>query len=431
LAKRLNSARSPAKFASPLSSGYNFAHRMKTLHLYVLRQAVTTLVMTICVFTLILLLANILKEILSLLVNRQATAFLILKAIGLLMPWILAFALPFALLAAMLLLFGRLSADNELTAIKASGISLLSLIMPLLLLSVLTSGLCAWFNMVVTPAARVTYKNLVFDLTVQSADMFLTEDRFIDEIEDMIIYFRKRKGDSVEDLCIYKLEKGQIVSRTSAEHAKIVWGPNRETIAFDLENALQEYRDFEDLSVHEPGASVPATNFLGTNILQTVLSNTAPGRVFAKSHMPVWRSGHAGAYTTEPVALNKIAQNGRQPKLSEMSFSELRENLKKRRDQGVEVSQILFEMHRQVAFSFGSFAFTLIAIPLGIRAHRRETSIGMAISLILAFLYYAFFVLGQALQARAHLHPHLIVWIPNLIFQALGAFLIWRANRKG
>jgi lipopolysaccharide export LptBFGC system permease protein LptF len=383
---------------------------MKTLHLYLARQMLATLGMTVFVFTLVLLLGNVIKEILELLVKRQATLGVALHGILLLIPYVLAFSLPIGMLTAALLVFGRFSADQELTAARASGISLISLITPVLLLSVAVSAVCAWLNFDIAPASRTAYRELLYSAQTNRPANVL------------------RSGESVP-FGDYNVWVGKVDSDGATLHHVIV---------------VQWMRNGELKKWAEGSTGVLLRDPTNQQIT-LIVSNAA-----------AWENGMPLANADLPLTINFDAQakSFLTVPVSDMTFAQLREKLHElerplaapihhdksgnEQTKGRHAVQtivkdmtmpVMVYMHREVAFSFACIGFTLIGIPLGIRAHRRETSIGVATALVLMLIYYSFIVLAQAWENHPERAPCVIVWLPNFIFQAVGAVLLWQANR--
>ena len=382
---------------------------MKTLHKYLTLQVLAALLLTVAVFTFVLLLGTVLKEILMLLVNGQARIGTVLEAVGLLIPFVCVYALPMGLLTATLLVFGRFSADQELTAARASGISLLSLVTPVLLLSLLCCGLSAWFNMDLGPRSRVHYKNLILRASAELMNVQVPAGRPIYDFPGYIFFVGENRDNDLKDVRIL-----QFGSDTNAVTTTI--RAPRGRIEMDKTN-----------------------NQLVVHLFDTTSIIFKEGRaIFISS--PEW---------LQPFDLKAATNHVYKPKIDDMTFWQLQarardlERLDIPADVGTSseelraqfhdveklIEQYRAEMNRQVAFSFACFGFALVGIPLGIRVHRRETNIGIAIALVLVLVYYSFVVLGESLAARPEFAPHLIFWLPNLIFQAVGVVLLWRANR--
>lgn len=392
--------------------------RMKTLHLYLARQVLVTLLMTVMVFTFVLMLGSVLKEILGLLVNGQAGLWLVVEAVTLLIPYVLVFALPMGMLTAALLVFGRFSADNELTAVRASGVSLLALSAPVLALSVVLSAVAAYINLDLAPKCRVAYKKLIAQAGFERSLSFIPERTYIKELNtNCVVYVSKVDGTNLQGVLIYEWRDDKMESYNRAENGVLQFDLANSVLTVVLSNAYS-------VTVRE-GEPLPQPVPLG--VVEFSFTN-APGRLERR------RSEDVSEMTFSRLR-EKIAElEGRM--LSSDEVGKLPTELLRQKMGQLRAQKRLdialparVQLHRQVAFSFACIGFTLIGIPLGIRAHRRETTFGIAVALMLVVIYYSFFILGQSLDTRPELAPHLILWVPNFLFQATGIALLWRANR--
>jgi LPS export ABC transporter permease LptF len=366
--------------------------------------------MTVLVFTFVLLLGNLLKEILSLVINHQATGGLVLHALALLIPYVLAFSLPIGMLTAALLVFGRFSADQELTAARAGGLSLVSLSTPILVLSVFLSLVCAWLNLQVAPASRVAYKNLLYEAGMAQPTRALQANQYL-ELGKYTMYVSKiaKDGVHVEGVLLYEYDDNHDLKA-------VIRSPDGEIRA--QSNAIQLSLDKPYIMLNQPDGWTYQGGSSNALMEFDVRSKTAQKVTVPLSDM---------TFTQLWAKLNELEQvRGVAPP---RNANKAKPDPKAKEMAADMTMPLLVQIHREASFSFACVGFTLIGIPLAIRAHRRETSAGIAIALVLVLIYYSFIILGQSWQSHPERAPHLIMWLPNFIFQAVGAVLLWRANK--
>ncbi len=141
------------------------------------------------------------------------------------------------------------------------------------------------------------------------------------------------------------------------------------------------------------------------------------------------RDGINMAEATLPISLEELYEKEKKmPSRSALSIQQLLEQLKSESSRARSASRT--EINKRFSFPFSCLVFALIAVPLGVTAHRRETSIGFAMGLIVAITYFLFVIIGDTLRSNPKVHPELLVWLPNVLFLVLGTFLFRRLARQ-
>jgi lipopolysaccharide export system permease protein len=364
---------------------------MRTLRNYILREISGPLIGSLAVFTFVLLVGNIFK-LADLMINKGVDIRDIIKLFLYLVPYILSYTIPMAILTATMVCFGRLASDNEVIAMKASGISLYKIGLPAIVLAFIISLGSVYLNDRILPASHFASYRLVKGVAIKNPAAYLEPGIFIKTFKGYIVRIDKIDGKKLEGILIYQLQDKGPTRTVIAESGEFIPHSDKGTITLRLVNG----------SVDEPNPQDPG--------------------IFYKLNFKT--------YDMTLDLENDISLDNIEKKPKSMTIKELKDSIAKLKASGlntdhikIEINERLTEIHRKIAMAFSSFVFVLVAIPLAINSKKREKSVGFAMSLIVLTLYYLLLFGGMALSLRGIIPAMFGVWTANFIYLIIGIVL--------
>ncbi len=332
-----------------------------------------------------------------------------LELFGLLLPYAVKYALPPALLTGILLGLGRLSADSEITAMRATGFGLGKISTPIFGLAILLAGVCFYINSWAAPNARTGYKEKLARTAMENPLFFFQPGTFVTDFPGYILYVGDFDGKTLRDFWVWSTagrdektdELGRIRQTMHFDSSKITYEAETNSLVLEPRNLQVEINDRDD-----------PENFQGD-----------------------YHPGVAGS-TILRFSLEERNQDlNIRRKLSMLTLDELLE----RRDHLADLDnpteadskkllETKMQLHTNASMACSVIAFAAIGIPLAIRTGRRETIANAVLAVGLALGYYVLSILLGLLEDHPELRPDLLTWVPNLLFVGCGIVMLRKVD---
>ena len=359
------------------------AMKNRIISLYLVREIAGIFVLALFIFTLVLLMGRMVK--LMEMVIANGVPFLdVVSLVLLLLPSFLVLTIPMAFLLAVLLAFGRLSGDNEITVLKTSGLSLSALIKPVMLCALVAAAMTLFISLVAAPWGSIGFKQLSMDLARKYAASAIRERIFRDDIPGIVLYV-----DSYDE------------ARNSMKRVMI-----------------HDARDPErPLTIFARDGVAASDESLGT--LRILLRNGA-----------IHTQGRDGEYRQIGFAEYMLTFDA--GKMAPIVRTEVDMGIRELlRISGTTASQIpqiknrmMVELHSRFVFPFAAIVFGLLAMPLGLQNKRTGRTSGYAVSIAVLLSYYILISFLKTLAEKGSISPAVALWMPNLIFLILAVLLL-------
>ena len=341
------------------------------------------------IFTFIFLMNSILR-LTELVVNKGVKLIDILKLILYAMPSFLVFTVPMALLMAVLAALGRLSGDNEITAMKVSGIGIYQLVAPIMIFSLVCSLLTSFVAVYALPWGNSSTRELIFNIARNKVNIGIKERTFNSDFKGLVLYVNEIavRGEKLKGILVS--EKGETGEPNTivAREGYLISDPKSLIITLRLIDG-KIHRASKDLNTYqEIGFSTYDINLdLGTIIKEQ------------------------GSFTKE---------------YSEMSIGELQRKIEELRKGKKSLYHPLQVLYEKFSVPFACLVFGLIAIPLGIQSRPSSKFWGFILSLVVILIYYVFLTFGQILAKNGEIPLPIALWAPNFFIGILGVYMLYK-----
>ena len=347
----------------------------------------------LALFTFILLIARIMKLV-EMIVNRGVPALDVLRVFAYILPAFLEVTVPMALLLAVLLACGRLSADSEITAMKAAGLSLYQIAAPIAAFAGIVFLLSLFLSLYARPWGNSALKTAIFDLARTRATVGLKEHVFNDEFKGLVIYVEK-------------------IEPPGSNLRRILISDRRQP---GEENTVVAKRGM--LVAHEDTRSVNLRLFDGT-----IFTSRASEQGYHKTDFNTY-----DVNLNLSEALGQMETREREP--SEMPLQDLRATVVQERAKGEHARPERVELARRFSIPFAALVFAVIGVPLGLQPVRAVRSRGLAVSLVIILSYYLMLSAAETLATQGKAPIALAMWTPNLVLASIGSVLFFRQAQE-
>jgi lipopolysaccharide export system permease protein len=377
---------------------------MKTLDRMILRQVVSPFFGALATFSVIMLLDRMF-DLMDLLIRKGVPVATVGLVVAYTLPFILAFTAPMAVLVSVLVAFGRMAQDYEVIAAKALGISSKRLAVGPFIGAVALTGFLFWVNNYLVPEANHRLKVLLMEIG-QKRPVAQIKKGLFTQIEDYLVYVDDKDDRTgvIEDVKIQELSGNEPKTIIAKRGRVFVSGDT--VMVFALEDGEIHQAMGRDKGVYR------------------VMS-------FGKYRMKIPINPEALKEERQFRADKEklLPQLAREIGEQEKNMRRLGQDPNARKSVQIRLAQIWVELHKRLALPVAGLVFVLLGVPIAVMTRRGGYGTAFGISFFIFVLYYIMLLSGEQLSNRGVL-PHPVIWIPNLIFIILAAWLLRKEERK-